>query len=672
MTARNYGCIGLFCVGVAFCIFAAQISVGKTTSAIPVSASQICSAKGTFVQTNKTTNTTIPNIEDRQTRAKQWLASMMKSLGSNSIGGGSISASQHYNRDYTGKIAGTFTINDASHAKISHTLITVDDESQAAEGYRGTVTGKINAASAGNYEVRAYLYTDSEYAQPNATVGIVKPDGTWSLSTSSVDSKFKGVWHFRLYNTDTNTEVGQSWPRQKTYKNLEVRYYLEDSGKRQLQASKPATVDGKFTFFANNNPGYKVFQLVKADTGEILAEDYRPETSGLIRSYEYLPGMDGYNTSRQQNTYTYDQALALLVAIAGNDRAASDKLLQGLHQIQVKSGEFAGAFPSSSEQNNPANTDKTYYTGGNAFALYALARYIEAYGDVNGAVDMLRAGLNYIDKVRTESGAASGLYQGGRSVDSKGVINNISWHSTEHNTDLWHALERSSRVLKDSDIKKKADSLASAIMSKLWNSAENRFNQGFDDDDYALDTASWGSIFLSAIGEHKKAIQSANNAELYRHASARAVGYTPYINRTNSVPTVWYEGTYGVALSRAVLGDSDKFTSILSESIPGQRSGGGFPYADDADIPNGRNTATSVASTAWFLLATLYPSGIWSECKAPDTNQSQSVSVQSDKTSDRTNSGDSVKSNTRSISSKSWKILEPFVAVFINRYLINR
>lgn len=617
-----------------------QSSVDMAQAA-PAPAVAICSPNGIFTQIK--TKMQHSDLSVRQQAAKRWLSQMMKPLGANTIGGGTITADQAYGYTHTGTMTGRFTVEAAGYPVITTTNLSLDNEAQAAEGYRGAVTGKAKLPQPGTYEVRAYLYTDSEYAQPDATVGTVRPDGSWELSTTAVDPDFKGVWHFRLYDTATGLEVGESWPRPAKYQDLELRYYLETDS-RYLQSTQSASASNTFAFTANNNVGHKIFQLVNTKTGAILAEDYRPPVSGLIRSYEYLPGMDGYGTSRQQNTYTYDQALALLVAVAANDRTMADELLRGLSQIQVQNGEFAGAFPSSSEQNNPTNVDKTYYTGGNAFVLYALTRYVEAYGDVNNATSMLRNGLSYIDKVRTVSGDAAGLYQGGRGYRDDGSPRQITWHSTEHNTDLWHVLERASRVLKDTTLKQKADSLAKAIVEKLWNDQTGRFRQGFQDEAQALDTASWGSVFLSAVGEHEKAVRSAANTKAYAHTSARATGFTPYVGRADSVPTVWYEGTYGVALAHAALGDQAELQDVITKSMVGQRPGGGFPYADDADVPNGRSTATSVASTAWFLLATAYPEGIWSECryaavdniaafgsnaKAPNTGYGRSYGVYS-------------------------------------------
>lgn len=405
------------------------------------------------------------------------------------------------------------------------------------------------------------------------------------------------------------------------YEGLEMRYYLRTDGDYHQGSNSPRPVrtDGTWTFNADGDPGEKVVQLIditNPGTPVILAEYFQPPDYGLIRSYEYLPGQVGYNSvSARFRSYTYDQALALMVAIGSSNKPMADRLLGGLANIQVASGPAVGAFPSSARQYDPASTDTSYWTGGNAIALYAITRYIEAYGDTNGAGDMLRDGLAFIDTMRSTTGPAEGLYQGGTSLS--GVTwTPTTWHSTEHNVDTWHLLERAGRVLDDASLRAKAQELADTIVAKLWNTGNNRFNQGFNDTDRALDTASWGSIFLNAVGEYDKAVQSAANTTAYAYTSGGATGFTPYLDNPSSVPTVWYEGTYGVALAHHVFGDQPAFAQVVADSLPGQQGNGAFPYAEDADIPNGRTDANSVASTAWFLLSTDYPSAIWSECFA--------------------------------------------------------
>ena len=188
---------------------------GSMARSSPVESIDICRPDGLFRQTEQISGDA--RLGQLQDSAKAWLESMMKPLGANVIGGGAIEADRRYDYDYKGEVSGKFTVDTSKYATESTTLIDLDDGSQAAEGYRGVVSGSAIIDTPGNYEVRAYLYTDSEYAQPSATTGKVQSDGSWRLSTAAVDPGFKGVWHFRLYNVDSGLETGQSWPRSSFY-----------------------------------------------------------------------------------------------------------------------------------------------------------------------------------------------------------------------------------------------------------------------------------------------------------------------------------------------------------------------------------------------------------------------------------------------------------------------
>ena len=143
----------------------------------------------------------------------------------------------------------------------------------------------------------------------------------------------------------------------------------------------------------------------------------------------------------------YDQSLALLVAVGAGDKAMADQLVNGFKTIQVKSGRSRGAFPSSAHQLDPSNQQARYYTGGVAFVLYALIRYQEKFGDINGVSSMVRSALAWVTTKKSTSGPGAGLYRGGTNIndDDNNKQFEIAWHSTEHNTDLWHVYERASQ-----------------------------------------------------------------------------------------------------------------------------------------------------------------------------------------------------------------------------------
>ena len=157
-------------------------------------------------------------------------------------------------------------------------------------------------------------------------------------------------------------------------------------------------------------------------------------------------------------------------------------------------------------------------------------------------------------------------------------------------------------------------------MEKLWNKAENRFDQGLDDHAKALDTSSWGSIFLNAIGEYDKAKVSLAYTRNFAMSRAGSQGYTPYLTGTYT-PTVWFEGTFGVTQAYNVAGNKDEVAASAQRTYRSQGANGAWPYVTNVDEANQMTNAYSVASTAWYLLATAYPDAIWSECrtdKKPD------------------------------------------------------
>ena len=543
-------------------------------------------------------------------RAMAWLKQMMKPKR-NSGDGSTITPAQAYGFDYQAKVSGRFTLAHPRQTE-SATPLTVPHAAHAAEGYRGTVKGTA-PTGANPREVRAYLYSDTEYEQATVAPAVVQPDGTWTLDLSPVNPAFAGSWHFRLYDKVTGQQIGESWPRPVTYKNLEVQLYAV-SDKEYLQATQPAQAGNTFSFDAVGK-GHKLIRLYDTATKTIIAEYFKPELVGLIRSYEYAPGQDGYGTPRESYSYVYDQSLALLVAIGADDRTMADKLVHGLSAIQVKAGEQKGAFPASVHQLDYTGIQQPiYYTGGIAFVQYALIRYMEKYGDQQGVRQMILDTFHWLETMKTTTGDAAGLFRGGVKIDN-GVKKDIAWHATEHNTDMWHVYERAARVLGDKQYAQKADELAKITVAKLWNTSEGRFNQGYNDSGKALDTTSWGSIFLNAIGEYDKAKQALAYTASYKTTDGAAKGYTPYLTG-NYVPTVWFEGTYGVAQAHTIAGDTATARAILADTYPAQRPNGAWQYASKADLPNELTNANSVASTAWYVLAASYPEVIWSECRA--------------------------------------------------------
>ncbi|MBP1042445.1 hypothetical protein I6N95_15610 [Vagococcus sp. BWB3-3] len=548
---------------------------------------------------------------DQQERALSWVKSMMqppKMVGD----GSSVTVDSAYSYDYVGEMTGSVILS-GEHKQINRSHLTVVSPDLIVDSYRGIVSGKLEGLSpAENYEVRAYLYTDSEYDQSYfVKPAVVNPNtGSWSLDLSTVPN-FAGSWRFKLHKVVDGLSVGDSWTGAYYYEHLKVRSYSLTTSEHFIEE---CDLNSELKWSLKSQPGEKIIRVIDTSTGTILAEYFNPTKTGLIRSYQYEDFEPEYNTSQKYLSFTYDQATTLLVAVGEDDRQMADLALKGLLSAQIKSGEHQGAFLSHVFQFYKGQEKTSIYTGINAFASYSLMRYYEKYGNQNDLLGALKANLEFIEGRKIVSGNGRNLYKGGLSYDdSSQTYKEIDWSSTEHNTDLWHVFERVGRSV-DSSYLTKANDLEKSIMTNLWNIKENRFNQGLNDDAQALDTNSWGSIFLNGVGEYEKAKLALAETDNFVVTEQGTTGYFAYLN-TNSPRTIWYEGTFGVALAQNVAGNKRKSLDIINNAYQKQAADGAWRYTLNEDSTNEMSHSKSVASTNWYLLVSKYPNIIWSECR---------------------------------------------------------
>jgi len=133
-----------------------------------------------------------------------------------------------------------------------------------------------------------------------------------------------------------------------------------------------------------------------------------------------------------------------------------------------------------------------------------------------------------------------------------------------------------------------------------------------------LDVNSWGAMQMYSSGRYDEAIAALGRLAPFKFTSGSVTGYAPFYDSAGypgAVPTVWFEGSYGVALALYHVGDYEKYRTVLDELASGQESDGSFRYATDEDSQYSINTRKSVASTAWYILATTGRSAIWNICQ---------------------------------------------------------
>jgi hypothetical protein len=131
-----------------------------------------------------------------------------------------------------------------------------------------------------------------------------------------------------------------------------------------------------------------------------------------------------------------------------------------------------------------------------------------------------------------------------------------------------------------------------------------------------LDTHSWGAMFLAAIGEPLKAAQIMTEEMLapFKFTINGLTGYAPAYSSDpaypDATPTVWSEGTFGVALALLALGDNARWAATMRQMMAGQEADGSYRYVSVRNVPYEWTNSKAVIGCAWSIMA-LGGHGIW-------------------------------------------------------------
>lgn len=344
------------------------------------------------------------------------------------------------------------------------------------------------------------------------------------------------------------------------------------------------------------------------------------------------------------NISIYDNALLALWRTRQGDRAGAARLLASLASFQAPDGSIA--FSLSLPIGETENPRPYVRSGALAWVGYAESFYLDSSA-AGPDRDKIAASAHQIAKYliahqnQDPSDLRHGLVTGGFGTLSYTLADNgqvrehfdpkpLEWVSTEHNIDIYFFLSHFARTIGNESYLKAADAVKSGLL-RLWNPSTEQFRAGASksafDDTAALDCASWGSLFLESIGETAKARQALKTA-IARYASrdpkTRTRGHKPYaekpvydsrvlaerfareLPRQNAQATwrqidgVWPEGSAGVALAAARLGDTSGARSILREFAKLRRNGLLPDFT--RSIPYEFSSAPSLAPTLWSAL----------------------------------------------------------------------
>ena len=572
------------------------------------------------------------NVNDfqRSALAMQWLINQ-EQTSTQTTGGGFIATDQQYSKQYTGPISGTFTVDPAKYPIVSDASIEITSPSTLPDNYSGTVTGKVlTTPTAWRWIIQVYKEVNGVYTQVPKQALADAVTGEFTIDLSDVVNPPAGSWAFGILDAENSyAPYGEKWPAQTYYDGLDIKLKLVTDGVYDWDSIK-APADNAFTF-PGSNSGVKMVRLVDHATDEIIAE-YVPLT-GLIRSYQIDEDDPAYGTAFGEETFVYDQAIGLFAALATGDEAFATRLADGLLLMQETSGTYQGGFVFAAPQLAPEYRNALIRTGAHAIATDALLAYIEKYpSSLNNELYAERAqlALDFIDTTRSTTGTTQGLYLGGFGDysgpgGSFAPNTQITWASTEHNIDIWHTFKRAGVVM-GGDYNAKADTLAVQMAAKLLNADTGRYNQGMtvSGPDIAdpLDVNSWGAIQLYGTNQLTNAQASLDALESFKVTRGGVTGYAPFydsVGYPNATPTVWYEGSYGVLMAFARTGKIGMYRATLNSLKTKQESDGSFRYASDIDPIYEISDHKSVASTAWFVLATTGLNTMWNRCvyKAP-------------------------------------------------------
>ena len=335
----------------------------------------------------------------------------------------------------------------------------------------------------------------------------------------------------------------------------------------------------------------------------------------------------------------YDAALVSLVLLRSGRRDEAARVLEGLATLQAADG----SLPFSFVLPRPDESVPYVRAGAVAWVGYAAAEYLDS--DSAGpsravALRLARGAARYLGgRIVTAKGdARDGLLRGGSGalryeVDSRGAIRErieseeIEWASVEHNVDAFFFFRALSRVTGEGAYAETARSIAAALR-RAWDGESGQLVRGFSnagrDELPTLDCASWGALFLGAVGAREEAETAASVADagfatedagsgarghrMQRRGPViepavlvRALGSTLPVRDWSQLDAVWPEGSAGVALASLRVGRITRARSILDALEPLRAADGSLPTSTIA-VPYLFDTRPSIAGTAWVEL----------------------------------------------------------------------
>ncbi|HUX77406.1 MAG TPA: hypothetical protein VMY40_12280 [Anaerolineae bacterium] len=377
---------------------------------------------------------------------------------------------------------------------------------------------------------------------------------------------------------------------------------------------------------------------------------YEAITGTYVIGYDFChygtPDQKAY-LGRYGRGFIYDQGLAIIARSMVSQPAEARDLVSYMSSFQ-NSGQLSSTTPGSfgfsfNGQGYGGEKDNFYdmdylRVGANAWLGYGMLFYGRQYDDVRSTDPVTRV-ADYIlgQQVITPTDPRHGLFTGGAGGYAGGVFTDtaVNWVATEHNIDTYFFLRDLGQMMDENRYADAAELLRDK-MPTLWDETKGRLNQGMDatgtlNTNDALDAASWGAMYWTAVGDLEKAKRSLEYAD---HAYSNTVmisptlsiwGYKPYSGTAegfdwSTVDVVWSEGSLGVAMAHLKLGHAlldrgdpaggdyiEQAEDILAEmeklqAVYTDTYGGLLYVVSSGGVITDFPKAPSAAGTTWLLM----------------------------------------------------------------------
>lgn len=304
-------------------------------------------------------------------------------------------------------------------------------------------------------------------------------------------------------------------------------------------------------------------EVAKTAVFNWLSSQQQP--SGLLKSWQ---------EESSCLSYTYDQALALMVFANEGMWDEADAIVNALIAIQNDDGSWYQVHNCGSNPPTAASSNK--WEGDIAWTIAALRRYIDLGGSVEQAIFAKNQAADWL--VTRIDGSTGCLM-----IDH-----------TEGTIDAWWAMQAGGL-----DYIAEMKGLESCLLTYYWDDNMGRFKGGQSWQQPYLDNQTWGAAFLKAVGEEEKAQRALSYARKVLLLPVQ--GNQLYGFDGQGGPwSVWNEGT-AQYVSLGGQGANDLLVELLAQ----QEMDGSLPGSPDEFSGGGVWTSRwhGVSATSWLYFA---------------------------------------------------------------------